>query len=197
MTYAELTSAITSWLHRSDLTAQIDTFIDLTEAAITRGLRTLEMETTTTVSAAASIALPTGFLEMRSIKLDVNPEHPLDYVPPYTRAALSDGASGVPAYYTIYNNLIYLLPTPDSSYNVTISYYKSITPLDSTNTSNFLSTGHPDLYLNGCLEQAYLYVQNPAMSQAHNAKFEQLLARINGRSKEARWSGAPKAVRAM
>jgi len=197
MTYAELTAAIASWMHRSDLTSQIDTFIDLTEAAINRELRTIEMESATTVSASATVALPAGFIEMRSIKLDVNPAHPLEYAPPYTRDALNDGASGEPKYYTLADDVIYLMPSPDSAYNTTISYYKQITPLDATNTTNFLSTSHPDLYLHGCLQQACMYTRDPQMGLAHKQEFETLLGRVNREGNKSRWSGSPKVVRAF
>ena len=42
-TYAELKTAIASWLNRDDLTSVIPDFIALTEAALNRDLRHLQM----------------------------------------------------------------------------------------------------------------------------------------------------------
>ena len=69
-TYSELQTEIASWLDRSDLTAQIPTFIKLAEARINRTLRVRAMETVvqhTMVGLSKRIALPSDYLQMRGL----------------------------------------------------------------------------------------------------------------------------------
>ena len=69
-TYAELKTAIGTYMGRSDLTDRADEFIDNLEAKITRRLRVGPMETTTTgtfTAAAATVSLPADFVERRSL----------------------------------------------------------------------------------------------------------------------------------
>ena len=76
-TYANLKTEIASFLNRDDLTAQIDTFIDLAETRHARDLRIREMETVdtsiTTVAGTQSYDLPTGYLELRYAMLQTSP----------------------------------------------------------------------------------------------------------------------------
>ncbi|MCL4823135.1 MAG: hypothetical protein KJZ57_02845, partial [Anaerolineales bacterium] len=69
MNYTELTAAITSWAHRSDVSAQADTFIQLAEAEFNTRLRTVDQETVAElVCNTRYTALPANFLEMRAVE---------------------------------------------------------------------------------------------------------------------------------
>ena len=77
--YTNLKTAIANFLARDDLTSEIDDFIDLTEADFNRRLRVRAMETVDssfTIDAATE-ALPTGFLQVRSLSFcfSVCPSH--------------------------------------------------------------------------------------------------------------------------
>ena len=52
-TYAELKSAVATWINRSDLTIQIPDFISLTEANMNRTLRTRRQITTASITVDA------------------------------------------------------------------------------------------------------------------------------------------------
>ena len=82
--YANLQSSIANWLARDDLTTEIPDFIALCEAEFNRELRIRNMETTATVTInAEQIALPTGFLGVRSFFLNNNGKTKLTYITPY------------------------------------------------------------------------------------------------------------------
>src|SRR5262245_15894630 len=67
-TYAQLQTAIASWLARSDLTATIADFITLFEAAANRRLRVRQMETSTNLTPSSGAAtLPTDYLAWRRL----------------------------------------------------------------------------------------------------------------------------------
>ena len=77
-TYTNLKTEIASYLNRDDLTANIDTFIDLAESRHSKDLRLREMAvntTTDTVAGTKYITLPTGFLEFISVQnTSANPQ---------------------------------------------------------------------------------------------------------------------------
>ena len=90
--YSTLKTAIEAWTHRSDLSAVVDDFIDLTEARLNRELRVSQQETrATTTPTDAYIALPTDCLSIRNIQLNTNPVQTLSYIPPADMDRLANG----------------------------------------------------------------------------------------------------------
>ena len=84
-TYSELQTAVANWLDRDDLTARIPEFIVLAEARYNRELRIRGMETIVDISTVAgtrSYALPTGYLQARTLQLTTDPITPLEYLAP-------------------------------------------------------------------------------------------------------------------
>ena len=64
MNYSELKTNIASFLNRSDLTSDIDMFIDQTEGELNRILRTADMVKRATATADAQyLSLPTDWLQ--------------------------------------------------------------------------------------------------------------------------------------
>jgi hypothetical protein len=51
-------------------------------------------------------------------------------------------------------------PAPDDSYTAEVVYYAKITPLSDSNTSNWLLTLSPDIYLYGALMQSAPYLKD-------------------------------------
>jgi hypothetical protein len=68
-TYAELKSAIASWLHRSDLTSVLSDFVTLSESKFNRRLRTRFQETAfgPTTPTSYEIAIPSDFAAVRKL----------------------------------------------------------------------------------------------------------------------------------
>lgn len=160
--YSELKTAIANYTHRSDLTGRDDEVIDFFEAKISRRLRLRGMENTATgtfTASDATLALPTGFIEVRSFTYApaTGSLRKLEYITPEQCESLEYSSVAPPQWYTFAGGTFRLYPTPDAAYAYTLRYYKAITPLDSTNTTNFLLTSHPDVYLYGCLVEACLY----------------------------------------
>ena len=78
MTYAELKTAIANYLNRSDLTSDIDTFIDNVEAELNRRLRTKDMIKRATATADAQyLSVPSDWLEAINVQIDSNDFSPL------------------------------------------------------------------------------------------------------------------------
>jgi len=165
-TYTELKSSVADWLNRTDLTAVVPDFISLAEAQIERILRTRQM----IVRATASIdteysAVPADFLETKSIKLNTNPVTALAFESIDAMDQLKATtyiAVGQPRYFSIVGGQIRVLPVPDATYTAELTYYANLSKLSDANTTNWLLSQAPDVYLYGALLQASPYLKDDA-----------------------------------
>ena len=119
-TYAELKTAIASWLDRSDLTDVIPDFIVLAETRHKRDFKIRRMETRVTANTIANTeyySLPDNYVAMRNIKLNTNTKTPLEFLTPEIMDRLQAGSSvGCPKAYSIKGNTIQIRPIPDGVY---------------------------------------------------------------------------------
>lgn len=196
--YSDLKTSIAGWLNRSDYTAVIPDFIALAEARFNRVIRHPDMETTATASAAdETIALPTDFLELRSIWLEDSPDAPLDYFPPsHLRTMRASATVGTPTAYTIVGDNLVLAPSP-ASVTVGLYYYAKIPALSDAATTNWLLTAHPDLYLFASLAMAELYGWNDARLPMLKAGADEIMEQINTAGRKRRDGAAPLQMRAV
>lgn len=152
-TYGELKTAVSSWLHRSDLTANVPDFISMAEWRVARDLRVQQLITTSSVTISAagnSVALPAGFLELVNCQIASGAE--LSYVPPDTIDRIS--GAGTPWVYTLLGQNIQVGPSWTAGGNLSLSYYKKETQLSDSATTNWYITNVPDALLYGALLEA-------------------------------------------
>ena len=196
-TYDELQTAVANWLDRSDLTARIPEFISLAEARFLRKVRHWQMEkraTTPTVAGTKEIAVPSDYVEMRNLKINTSVVDVLEFLPPsvfYWR----NSEQGVPKYYTVQGDQLILYPTPDSEYTLEMGYYAFPTLADD-NTTNWLLTSYPDIYLYASLLQAEAYIINDKRIGIWKAALDEALKELDKEDKSARWNGTPLQIRA-
>lgn len=151
-TYADLKSAVAGWLHRTDLTSVIPDFISLCEANISRDLRVRAMEQTATGTlSATTLAIPTGFLEVRRVVLGTSEQ---EYVTPNVFYEIREGVTG--QYTVLGTNFVF----QSSSADYSIDYYKKFDALSGASDTNWLLTNHPDVYLFGALSESALYTHD-------------------------------------
>jgi len=204
-TYTELQSAVSNWLGgRSDLTSRIPEFITLCEAKLNRELRSTQMDTRsyTAVNTANTepefITLPGDFQTMRRVRLSGETGKPaLEFVSPqqmdsfrYDRA----NVSGVPAYYTIFGTEMELFPTPDDDYTLEIIYRANI-PALASNSTNWLLTASPDLYLYGALMEAAPYIADDARINTWATGYQYAIDGLNRLGFQQTFASGPAAVR--
>lgn len=183
--YADLLTGVANWLQRSDLTARIPEFITLAEAEFNRRLRTVEMEARSTATLTSdAVAVPTDFIGLRSIKID---RTTLEYVTP-ADIFEDERTGGYPTRYTVTDGQFFFRPAPTSG-TVKIDYYGSIPALTASNTTNWLMTKHPDLYLFATCAQAEWYVVNDARVDAWKARADELIEQINDATQRERYGG--------
>ena len=178
-TYAELKTSIGDWLNRSDLTTVIPDFISLAEAQIERTLRTRQMIARANASFDAQYgAVPADFLEVKSLKLtSTNPQTPLSFlsIDALDNEMTKHTASGRPKFFGIVGGQFRIVPTPDSNYTTELTYYAKLSKLSNSNTTNWLLTSNPDIYLYGALLQAAPYLQDDARIQTWATLYERAL----------------------
>jgi len=193
-TYATLISDIGTWLARDDFTDSLKgSFVRICESEIRRRVRVGAMETTDESFAvsSSSTALPSGFISMRSVSLDVTNHRNMDYLPPARlRSAPIWDISGNPAAYTIEGTNIVVAPVPTSSVNLHLVYYKMFDALSGPTDTNWLLTNAYDVYLYGSLRAACEYIQDEQQEMMFAAKFDKAVNEVNKSDMWGRVSGS-------
>lgn len=195
--YSDLQTSIGNWLKDTTLSSVIPDFVVLAEARFNREIRVPEMEAVSTATVSTeSTTLPTDFLEVRSVWLDSDPDTPLTYMTPQQfRGTYAAAESGRPLAYTIIGTAIYLGPVPAASYSLNIAYYKKI-PALASNSTNWLLTSHPDIYLAGSLAAGEAFGWNDERIGLWNSTVADAIATLNDQGIRKRIGAAP-AVRSM
>ena len=198
-TYAELQTAVANWLDRDDLTDRVPEFVALAEARMNRLLRIRLMEgkyTASTVGGQRNYALPAGYLQMRNLQINTTPIRPCQYVTPeiYDRLYGST-TTGTPEIYTIIANEIQLGPIPAGVQTIEMLFYKKITALSGSNTTEAMLTDNPDVYLYGALLEAEPFIMNDERVGLWAQGFQQAISDLQEQDNKDRHSGS--ALRVM
>ena len=198
--YSELQTAVANWLDRDDLAARIPEFITLCEARFNRSLRIRAMETldisVDTVGGTSTVALPTGYVQMRDINLITSPITQLQYLTPEIMNRINAGSlTGKPETYTIIADNILFGPTPDAAYDISMLYYKTFDALSDAAPTNWVITNAPDVYLYGTLLEAEPFLMNDQRVQLWATALTQSINTLQEQDNKDRHSGS--ALRVM
>lgn len=215
-TYTSLASATSEWLARAgdtDIATRFDDLLALHEARMYYGagavdgilpafepLRIREMEYADTAFAlTATVAQPTGFLELISAYL--NNYGPMEISSESTIDGYANQKTSTPLIIAPSGTNFRVWPDPGTgAYTATLRYFKKLTSPSATNANNWILSNAPGVYLNGCLMQAAIYTgdmeaaktfgslyvsevkglnerRNREFAQAHNVKI-----RVRGRT---------------
>ena len=145
-----------SYLHRTDMTAVITTFMDRANTRVGQDFRTTSNTQSATLTSGSGYLLPADFKEM--ISVSTSGSGGLYALQPVSLTQNIDyGTAGGNAWgYAIAGG--YLQPTPGIASNINISYYAALA-LPAVGT-NLLLTVYPNAYLWYGLFQASLYIQD-------------------------------------
>jgi hypothetical protein len=193
--YSDLKTTVANYLGRSDLTAQIPTFISLAEIRLARQLRLrqmLKVVSSTTTAGDGTVGLPSDFLSVRDFYVDVSPRQPLSYLSPsaFTRDARPH-ESGKPIFYTQRGLEFELAPQPDTAYVVVMLYYAKPTALSDTNTSNVFMANCPDALLYGALLEAEPYIMNDARLATWTQLYSSAITSLAESDNSSEYAGVP------
>ena len=196
-TYSDLKTSIANWLNRSDLTTEIaEDFIVLAEKDFNAKLRIGKMISQTTITIDSETeSIPTGFLQVRDFYiLQGNTKYSLQYITPAQMDQIRGGSTtGQPSTYTILGDNLRFAPAPSTSYTGIINYYKEFDPLSDSNTSNYILTNHPAIYLYGSLYHASNFLGGIEPNQAGQWEkmYQTALERLERNDKEDSYGNAP------
>jgi hypothetical protein len=190
--YSDLLTSVANWTKRSDLTTIIPDFIELAESKFSRRLICRDQETTiatTAISATFTVALPTGCAQVKDLWIaetfKLLQARPLNVVKPRQYGAASEATM-----YTFTGGGFVF----DGTGNIAGTYYAEIPALTVSNTTNWLMTKWPDLYLSGVLAEAAFYVKDEARAALWTARTDALINEINGNDQDSA-HGGPMTVR--
>lgn len=202
--YADLKTAVEAWAGRTDstFTAQFPNFVAAAERRMQHGhsvpmdpqhsqpLRAavMEQETSLTTNVGGEVELPDRFLAARAITRPGDGV-PLNYEPPriFTQRVAA-ALAGDPVCYTVKNNTLAI--TPPQVATLDLIYYRAPVAINSSNpTSNDVLVDHPEIYLHGCLIEAFDFARNRNDQMSHLQKFNALVAAANSQARSHRFSG--------
>jgi hypothetical protein len=192
-TYANLQTAIISYAFRtgdSEFTAAVPDFITLTESRLNRVLRVREMEESATISVALGYGwLPDDYLEFRRVVANTSPANPLELVTPdFAASEYATSYSGYPVHFTLIGDRIRVFPSTDAT--LALNYYAKIPALSDSNTTNWLLTKAPELYLYGALVEAAPFMMDDARANVWGTLFQKALKDLQDADTSARYSRA-------
>ena len=169
MTYDSLTSMVLQYLERKDAAVvnAIPTFISLAEFAIAEQIKTLgQLQVAESTILINNPVLPKPARWRKTVSMSIlvdgvkqpvylrKYEYLKNYWPDTTK-------TDVPQYYadTDWDHW-YIAPTPNKNYSFEVLYYERISPLSSTNQTNWLTQNAPNAMLFGTLLQAMPFLKN-------------------------------------
>jgi len=190
--YSGLKAAIADFLLRSDLDEAIPTFIMLAEASINRDLRHWRQEKRSVAQLDTQYsAIPTDYL--RPIRLQIT-DAPTGEVAPISTAQMMqlrgdrNDRVGRPTHYALTAGSLELFPTPDITYNASLVYYGRIEAL-TDNTTNWLLTEAPDVYLYGALIHTAPYLKDDPRISVWGSLYTAAMTALNSTSDDAKYGG--------
>jgi len=182
-TYAELQTAVGDWLNRADLDQKIPDFIRLAESTLNDVLRSADMVTSATAAITSGRAtLPSDALEIVYAQVASTEDEPLEQIAPQQltmlrRTRTRDAAN--PRFFAIVGRQLVVTPSPSGSVSVDLDYYQRLPALTSSNTTNWLLTDAPHVYLYTSLLHATPFLMDDARYQVfNNTVSQQVMAAV-------------------
>jgi hypothetical protein len=202
-TYSDLQTAVANHLDRSDLTSVIPDFIALFEANANtdKAFKTIHNRTSTSITTVVNqnyISLPATFMEAEAVILANAGAN--NVISSYgTAAALYTQfpmtTTGFPGGFITQADKLVFARTPDAAYTGTLYYYTIIPALSTTNTTNWLLTNYPNLYLYGTLVAAEAYLGMDARLQLWGNLYDNGTQKLQGSTDRSKYSGGPVTVK--
>jgi hypothetical protein len=193
-TYQQLKDQIINFVNKPDIDQTVDTFIDLTEAELSRRLRHWRMERrSTAILSSQYVPLPSDFIEPVRLSITSGDTYVLEaesQAQLIDRRAEAGNTTGLPRYYAIIDGTIEVFPTPSSDYTLEIVYVSKIQALTSSNTSNWVLEYFPDAYLYGSLMHTAPFLEEDQRLTVWSSLFEKAVESINQENANAKFGGA-------
>lgn len=168
-TFDSLKTETAAWLSREGdgfYENIFDLLVQLTETRIRKLLRTRRMQTTAAITLTADslvAPLPEDFAGVRgapTLRLEqgtVTLDHISRSIPDRTQLSRDPGR---PQKFHIYGSNLICLPRPDVDYIVDLPYYQNLLDIGEDRQFNWVLQKYPDIYFNGIMWYAYMYLED-------------------------------------
>lgn len=191
-TYAELKTAVASWLNRSDLTTAIPDFIALAEADIRREVRVQAMESLASGTLTGeTLAHPTRYIEARRLTVGGDIQ---EYVLPSVYHNADDEGQTLDIFTSIGESFYILNGASGDAY--TLVYTAAFAAFSAASDTNWVLTNAPDVYLFGALRYAAIYMNDSEALTRYLAMYLAAAQRVTRQENASRYTGERLQVRA-
>lgn len=174
-TYSDLLAAVASWTNRTDLTARIPDFVTLAEARMSADLssKALEREQDATITAGVA-PLPDDVLDITGLRL-VDATYPDVEVTSRERLEELKRTAGPIAYAALIGRTLELNALTGT---LRIRAKCRVPALD-TNSTNWVLTTFPNVYLFGSLLEAFDFLRDDAGVLKYSGRYSEAIAQAN------------------
>ena len=199
--YSSLQAAIVTWAMRdgdTDFAARVTDFITLAEERLNNSLLVRQMETTVTLTpdSSGNCTLPTDFKGFRSVSTiynGYNVDLELTSNDQYNDLYPNDDISNGPVYFTIQGSYLHVVPTYTGS--VKLVYWQKIPALSNSNTTNWLLSAAPSVYLYSALLESAPFIMDDARAQVWGKMLETAINNLESSDRNQRYSRVISRVR--
>ena len=206
MNYTEITAlalADTDRTTDAELLAVLDSKLRLVEAKINRFLLIQDQIVKTTItmdSATEFYGPPTSYSAIKNIFINPiaspNARVTLEYMAPeQMNNIILYGSSVGNEYYSIVGNQVQVFPLHDNTYELHMWYFANVTPLTSSEITNWCSIKNPDCYHAGLCAEICAYAKDVDGFTFWDSKFKESLESIDLQDWSVSWSGTPLQIR--
>lgn len=185
--YSTLIERVAEWMDRDDLTDKIPVYIGMFEAQINRVVRSLDMETSTTLEASGpTVELPDDCRKLKLVATTSTPNMALRQIALGAREFSGD--AGTPVAYALQGRSLILSPPPEGSVTLAVTYFAKVPSLSEQTPFNWLLLEHPDIYLYGSLMQAAAQLPEPEALAIWKTAYDTAVTELIDETKRSRWS---------
>lgn len=192
--YASLQAAIATLLNRTDLTDAIKGFIQDVESELRDDDRARKLTDRGTLSVSGDgMSLPSDLTQIESWYHDGSSYYgPIEIVSAnqIPELKLRCGASGVPAYAAITDGKARFAPAPDGTYSTKMTYWRSLTPLSTSNTTNWLLLTRPDIYKYGAARFSAPMLRDDTRLAVWDAIYQRALEQLSDATQREQYGGS-------
>lgn len=195
--YSTLQTAIGDYLGRSDLSTFLPNFTQNAENKLYKELRINAMETALSGTISNGVlSVPNDYIELKTAYVSMTPIRFLKRASPeeiYSKYPVRSGGE-IPTLIGREGSNFIFGPYP-GGYTIAGIYYKRLTALSGSNTTNWFTTNAPDILLYGSLLEAEPFLGNDPRVPLWKAAYDIALKAIKDEEMRERYSGSSKQTR--
>ena len=100
-------------------------------------------------------------------------------------------------YFTIEDTKLWFYPSLVAGDEIEILYYKSIPALTDSNTTNWLLTNYPDIYLWGCMKMAGVFTRDDDLIRRASTMYDRAVMQMKGDDFDKKYGQGTVQIRAV